>query len=201
MISYCLDLDRTLFRTDQFSRQLWRWLARATPTLDPAVELARQVEFCQLPQGPTGPRPYDLSAHLTDLGLDVRATFEQIVASELADGRFEYPGVAELIAQLRQAGSVLVLTYGVDDYQRLKAALCSSLAGVPVVTTLQSKATFLAERASGQQAVWLIDDKPLDQLPPWVRFLQVCQEGQAVDLAADWPIVQHLNEVPAVVLA
>lgn len=173
MIIVYLDLDRTLYRTAIATREKWRVLGGRYPQIDIAAECARQHDF-YVHDGDA--YAYDFSAHIAAIGLDVAEVYTVLRESELADGRLEYDGVAALVAHARTLGEVQILTYGIDDYQRLKASLCPSLASVPVVTTLRPKGEFLQDKGD----VWLVDDKPLaDALPQNVRFIRVCHDTNA----------------------
>lgn len=165
-----LDLDRTLYRTSLATKEKWRVVSEWYPHIDGAEAHAAQHDFYVYDESAYA---YDFSAHVAGLGLNVPEAYEILRQSELADGRLEYDGVAELVAHARTIGDVQVLTYGMDDYQRLKASLCPSLASVPVVTTLRPKGEFLQDKGD----VWLVDDKPLaGELPPNVRFIRVCHD-------------------------
>lgn len=167
-----LDLDRTLFRTSEFGPQKWPLLEKMYPQINGESEHARQSQF-YVRNGDS--YAYDFSAHLESLELDPGEVYDILIKSALADGRLEYDGVADLVSWIRQRGEVSVLTYGVDEYQRLKASLCPSLKGVEIITTLRPKAEYLADRGD----VWLVDDKDLaDELPSNVRFIWALLEGQ-----------------------
>ncbi len=164
-----LDLDRTLFRTDDFTHQIWQMIETWHPEISGEFELGRCHNFYQHADGMYF---YDFAAHVTSLGLLATDIFRRLRKSDLADGRLEYSGVSELINWAKQATRLSVLTYGPDDYQGLKADLCPSLDGVEVITTLKPKHLFFREnRPEGE--IWLVDDKPIgDELPPGVRFIQ-----------------------------
>lgn len=183
-----LDLDRTLFRTSEFGPQKWPLLEKMYPQINGESEHARQSQF-YVRNGDS--YAYDFSAHLESLELDLGEVYDILNKSALADGRLEYDGVADLVSWIRQRGEVKVLTYGVDEYQRLKASLCPSLKGVEIITTLRPKAEYLADKGD----VWLVDDKYLaDELPSNVRFIQALLEGQN-DEVGDWPKATRLAEV------
>ena len=166
-----LDLDRTAYNTDLSGRLIWQEIANSFG-VDGSHEYDRQRQFYVYNDESYA---YDLSAHLLDLGLSVDNVYGHLRRSSLADGRLEYLGLAEFVSWARGRGEIKVLTYGVDDYQRLKASLCPSLSGVEIITTLGSKAEYLANKGE----VWLIDDKFMaNDLPPNVRFLWMLQDGQ-----------------------
>lgn len=163
-----LDLDRTLYRTDLGTQLIWQRIASKFSDVDASRELGRQSEF-YVHEGNS--YPYNMRAHLVSLGLEADQVYEYLRRTEIADGRLEYEGVGELVSWARSAGEVSILTYGYDDYQRLKAALCPSIADLGVITTLKPKGDFLR---TIQGDAWLVDDKPVgNELPANVRFIQV----------------------------
>lgn len=193
-----IDLDRTLFRTTEFDQQRWQLLEQWFPEVVSAEqERPRQYEFF-VHSGEL--YAYEFTAHLQALGLDVSAVLERLRQSALADGRLEYEGTAQLIAWAQQQGEVTVLTYGPDEYQRLKAALCPSLREVTVVTTLRPKHEYFYELTL-EGEVWMVDDKPIgDELPAGVRFIQAAgYNALPVPDGAAWPVATTLADVSAII--
>lgn len=189
MIIY-LDLDRTVFRTAR-ANEIWQQIGLLYPGIDAHVEYERRSEFYHY-IGDGESYFHDMSAQLKSIGLDPEAVYAQLVNSELADGRFEYDGCAELLAALSRKYEVKILTFGKEDYQVFKAALCPSLRGIHVVTTLRSKADVLEEM---QGECWLVDDKPIgDELPGNVSFVQVDLENK-YSSSEVWPLYRSLPEV------
>lgn len=192
------DLDRTLFRTSEFDQQRWQLLEQWFPGVILAErEQPRQYEFF-LHSGEL--YAYDCVAHLQALGLDAPAVLARLRQSPLADGRLEYEGTAQLIAWAQQQGEVTVLTYGPDEYQRLKAALCPSLREVTVVTTLRPKHEYFYELTL-EGEVWMVDDKPIgDELPAGVRFIQAAgYNALPVPDGAAWPVATTLADISAII--
>lgn len=182
-----LDLDRTLFDTDR-AVELWDVLADHYDIV-PEVCIAEQEDFFVWHDGAY---THDMSEQLRSYGIHPPEAYEHIVASDLADGRFEIPYTAQLVAFLKEVANVAVLTYGPDEYQRVKAALCPSLRGIPVITTLRPKAEVLAE--SGQ--CYLVDDKDLGESPPKnVHLVQVVPPGKTIVADMPWPVCLSLKEV------
>lgn len=188
MIIY-LDLDRTLLRTDALE-ELWDYLRTEYPHL--ADHMGRNEDYLRYVDDMSY---YDFGAQLADMGLEPDVIYAELAESEYADGRYEYDGASELITSLRANGFELsVLTFGADDYQRFKASLCPSLAGMQIITTNRPKYDVLSEIA--EDGCWLVDDRPIgDELPNNVSFVQVSQEGQPFPHDALWPIKQNLQEV------
>ena len=182
-----LDLDRTLFDTDKAGEMWSVWAEHFS--LIPEVCVAEREQFYIWGEGSY---MHDLSAQLRAYGIDPKAAYEIIIASDLAQGSFELPYASELVEWLKEVADIAVLTYGPDDYQRTKAALCPSLAGVPVITTTGRKADVL--RDAGE--CWLVDDKDLGANPPEnVHLVQVVAPGGTVPEGKPWPICMDLKEV------
>lgn len=187
-LSVFLDLDRTLYRTTAAGMAKWQKIGELYPQVNAITEHDRQHEFYRR-SGDT--YAYDFTAHVEALGLMPEVVYDQLRQSELADGRMEHDGVYDLVSWLQSVADVKILTYGIDDYQRLKASLCPSLQDVEVITTLGGKDEYLQDKG----CVWLVDDKPLgDKLPATVQFIQACVEDQTVK-AEPWPVVVSLQQV------
>lgn len=188
-----LDLDRTLFRTSELDAAEWGLLGRQFG-IDSEAELARRTDFHVRSEKAYY---YDFAAHVRAVGLDEKEAFSFLLQSALADGRMEYDGVAELVAWARQRGTVHVLTYGPANYQRFKAALCPSLEGVEIITTLQPKGEYFREQyLTGE--VWMVDDKPIGgDLPDGVRFIQTAEyNGIVAPEHPAWPVATALSQIP-----
>lgn len=187
MTEVYLDLDRTLFNTDLFSELSWQFLAETYHVS--TDEESRQESFFV---HSNNMYYYDFAEHVRSTGLDADQVYEAIRQSELADGRLEYSGTGELIKGL--GNRARILTYGADDYQRLKVDLCPSITGVPVVTTQRPKRLFFQDNPT--PAV-LFDDKPIgDELPSSVTFVQSTSYNDisAPEESVSWHIVESIDE-------
>ncbi|QJU07340.1 hypothetical protein FBF29_01315 [Candidatus Saccharibacteria bacterium oral taxon 488] len=191
-----LDLDRTLFRTSELDKAEWGLLGRQFG-IDSEAELARRTDFHVRTEKAYY---YDFAAHVRAAGLDDEEAFSFLLQSALADGRMEYDGVAEVVAWARQRGTVHVLTYGPANYQRFKAALCPSLEGVEIITTLQPKGEYFREQCPTGE-VWMVDDKPIGgDLPDGVRFIQTAEyNGVTASEHLAWPVATALSQIPEIV--
>lgn len=185
-----LDLDRTLFQTAKMD-DVWRYLARRYADQVPSDAWRYQQEF-SVTAGDL--YYYDMSAQLRSLEFDPAEIYHEILRSPLSDGRFEFAGCQSLIAYLQSCADVQIITYGPTDIQNFKAALCPSLTGVTISTTLAPKQEFFASQATQG---WVIDDKAIwQQLPAGVHFIQVSMEGKPLpDTLPSWPIFTTLAEV------
>ena len=191
-----LDLDRTLFRTSELDKAEWGLLGRQFG-IDSEAELARRTDFHVRTEKAYY---YDFAAHVRAAGLGEEAVFAFLLQSELADGRMEYDGVAELVTWAKQRGTVHVLTYGPANYQRFKAALCPSLKEAEIITTLQSKSEYFREQCPTGE-VWMVDDKPIgSELPDNVRFIQTAEYNSiAAPEHPAWPVATALGQIPGIV--
>lgn len=191
-----LDLDRTLFRTSELDEAEWGLLGRQFG-IDSEAELARRTDFHVRTETAYY---YDFAAHVRAAGLDEKEAFSFLLQSALADGQMEYDGVAEVVAWARQRGTVHVLTYGPANYQRFKAALCPSLEGVEIITTLQSKSEYFREQCPTGR-LWMVDDKPIGgDLPDGVRFIQTAEyNGVTAPEHPAWPVATALSQIPEIV--
>lgn len=186
-----LDLDRTLFDTRQ-AGLLWQELAKRYD-IDAAKCTAERSNWYEWVDDTT--YYHDFSQQLTDYGIDASEAYEYLRQSPLAQGVFEFPYVDVLVRTLQEIADVKVLTFGIDDYQQLKASLCPSLRGVEIITTLESKTTVLG-RYMNKYDCWLVDDKPVgNELPKNVHFIQVALESEVPDYTVAWPIFTSLKEV------
>lgn len=184
-----LDLDRTLFRTNQIT-DVFREIEHQFQVNG---EMFRDDIYRSFYVHNAAGCYYDLSSHLYGLGLDAEEVYDYLIKTSLADGRFEHIGVKELVDILKTVADVRVLTYGEDKYQRFKAQLCPSLREVDIIATLG----FKGEALSGHGECWLVDDKPIgDQLPSNVKFIQVELEKDGIpDRLPDWPYFSSLERV------
>ena len=191
-----LDLDRTLFRTSELDKAEWGLLGRQFG-IDSEAELARRTDFHVRTETAYY---YDFVAHVRKAGLGEKAAFAFLLQSELADGRMEYDGVAELVTWAKQRGTVHVLTYGPANYQRFKAALCPSLKEAEIITTLQSKGEYFREQCPTGE-VWMVDDKPIGgDLPDNVRFIQTAEYNSiAAPEHPAWPVATALSQIPGII--
>lgn len=187
MIVY-LDLDNTLFNLEGVGA-IWSYLESRYPEAAGA-----SVNHEQYYRYVGELSYYDMTAHLTALGLDPATIYEELASSELADGTYQYDGAVELVSSLQGHGAeVRVLTFGEDAYQRAKASLCPALRGIQVITTRRPKAEVLEDMEEG---CWLVDDRPLgDELPNNVSFVQVVLDDRPVPSHADWTVKHSLAEV------
>lgn len=160
--TFYLDLDRTTFRTEK-AEELYDALAQLYPDnelIKCGYEQRGDYYMLSDDHDGDGNKLYchDLVAQLHDSGIDSDQAFAQLEKT-LGDGRFEYPGVAALVQALRERGTIKILTYGVESYQRFKARLCPSLQGIEIDVVMEPKSTYLNQYTGPND--WMIDDKVL----------------------------------------
>lgn len=191
---FYLDLDRTLFRTDQ-AAEIFAMIEQLYPgnyrARDGYTKRAAHYVYPRAAVGDEVTYYHDVAQWLRDVGIDEQEAFTQLAASSLADGRFEYDGVGRLVDALQLRGDVKLLTYGEDSYQRFKASLCPSLNGIEVITTTNPKVDSLNHY--GKVGDWIIDDKPLNGLLPGIRAVRVVHGSN------DPEICHSLDEVLEVI--
>ena len=186
-----LDLDRTLFDTRRIS-EVWQELAKKYD-IDAEASAAERSKWYVWESADT--YHHDFSAQLRAYGIRPKEAYAYIQASPLSDGRLEFPYVDQLVSALTPFARLKVLTYGVHDYQLLKASLCPSLENIEILTTLEPKGVVL-QRYSGTHDCWLVDDKPIgNDLPSGVHFVQVALESEVPDYTVNWPIFTSLKDV------
>jgi hypothetical protein len=174
---FYLDLDRTIFRTDQIAK-FFPVLERLYPE-NSAIRTAYETResyhvFPHLEEGDRKTYYYDLTSQLEQAGLDARQVFSQLHDTELSDGRFEYDGAEELVQILKARGEVKVLTYGEEIYQKFKASLCPSLRGLEVITTVELKVKYLNEHSTARD--WIIDDKVINGIRTGMHVLHILHD-------------------------
>lgn len=195
-----LDLDDTLFDTYAAWTLIWQKVAEIYPSVNPDKESSREQlrRYYVQPQGSSFAM-YDFRVHLDDLGLGdkVDDIYYHIKKSELADGRFEFEGVNQLIECAENlAQYVAILTFGLDEIQRFKKDLCPSVSDLKMITTLEYKADFF-KKNNIRNAV-LIDDKPIghDLAEAGIKFIQILHSDKRrqEEPPRPWPVVSSLSE-------
>lgn len=185
-----LDLDRTLFRTDDFTVPLWQTIAELYDRPEYAAEASRVKEYYL----PNDVQPlYGLAHHAASVGIRDRALFDKLANSKLSQTDWLYPGADELITWLRARGAVEVLTWGEDDFQSLKLQLCPLLTALPAHIIQTNKATWLKDRAPAL----IVDDRPLaPQLKgSGVDAIQILHADARSTGNVAWPVVGSLVEL------
>lgn len=193
-LTFYLDLDRTLFQTHRVD-ELFAAIARIYPEKPHIVNAyAERQKYYVYPfasSGDTVTYYHDVGHWMADEGLVMNDVLMRLIADGQNDGRFEFSGTREFVDELKGLGDVKVLTFGTDDYQRFKAALCPSLVGVEIITTFEPKGDALAR--IGKTGDWLVDDK-LVAVPEGMNFVQV-MHGDGDEPTQHPPVCSSLTEV------
>lgn len=158
------------------------------PQINAAEQIDKQTDFHVTME--SGYYYYDFTAQLQAAGLDAQEVYRRVAASPLADGRLQFDGEEEFILWLEEHATVMILSFGMLDYQAFKQSLCPALRTLSLVTVLEPKSVWLTDKGP----CWLVDDKPLNDLPANVRFAQVSLEGKPI-VAQAWPVLTSLHEV------
>lgn len=183
-----LDLDRTLFQTEQM-RELWKTIHQLYPLVDIAQAYDERKKYYRYTQNGYY---HDVFVQLQAYKLDPHEVFDRLRSIYKESNSLLFPGAVELIKQLQAKDTVRVLTYGEHRYQCAKASLCAVLDDVEVITTLEHKGKVLSDVGR----CYLVDDRPLgDELPPNVRFVQVALENEIAAPAGGWPLFNSLYQV------
>ncbi len=187
-----LDLDDTLVQNRKMIRGIWQYLAMVFPeaSIDPDRAYARLQDFYV--ETDSNLFAYNFDKHLQYYGIDPTDAYKSIVASELSDGRYEVNNLAGFVADIDKIAELLIITYGYDGYQRLKASLCPSLSGIEIITTLKNKSQALRRYPAIR---YMVDDRQLFDLPDTVKFVMVSLVGKTVDKSATEPVYTSLQEV------
>lgn len=171
--TFYLDLDRTIFHTERIG-ELFPVLERLYPENaalhDGYAHREQYFVFPHLDDGDEKTYYYDLARQLSDAGLSLDEAFA-VLRTELGEGRFEFEGALGLVQALKKLGTVKILTYGEDVYQKFKASLCPSVAGLEVLTTVDPKVDYL--NAHAKAGDWIVDDKVLSGLNAEVRAVHI----------------------------
>lgn len=187
-----LDLDDTLLQNRSMIRGVWQHIATTFPEagVDPDMAYASLQKYYV--ETFPGLFAYNFDKHLLRHGVDLASAYKSIAASELADGRYEIDNLAGFMTDVQKIADMLIVTFGYDSYQRLKASLCPSLDGIEIITTLESKALVLRQHKSVH---YLVDDRPVSNLPDTIKFVMVSLVGKTVDESAHRPVYSSLLEV------
>lgn len=187
-----LDLDDTLLQNRLMVRGIWHHIAGAFP--EAAVDPGMAYDSLQTYYAETAPGmlAYDFDKHLRHYGIDPTAAYESVVASDLRDGRYEIDNLSQFMSDVQKIADVLIVTYGYDGFQRLKAGLCPSLDGIEIVTTLENKVLVLRQHETVR---YMVDDRPIANLPDTIKFVMVSSVGKTVDELVSWPVYSSLLEV------
>lgn len=189
--NYIIDLDRTLFATGKFTPLLHLWIEE-TYGLKSGVLEAEQEKYYSYIEDLYA---YDLFSHLRAKNIDTDEFSHTLQKTSFANDAYLFEGATELLELCKNNGPVTILSFGHDDYQRLKYQLCPTIvSAAPLVTTLVPKYKMLSTVATGD--ITLIDDKAIGhQLPSSTTFIQALPEATTMPLNQPWPVFLSLHEI------
>ena len=163
MIKYAaLDLDRTLFKTDDFLSDISA-IGAAMASLSQHEFISDSQQFRYLSKDNLS--HYDFFAQLQHYGIEKNKQTIDYVTNTLrhAQKSYIYEDVSQFLVLLAlKHYKIFVLTYGEDTYQRTKVSASEELLGVPVAVVLEHKRIHLTR--TGGRGV-LFDDAVQELLP------------------------------------
>jgi hypothetical protein len=174
-----LDMDRTVFRTDQFVDDVAQ-----------AMEVGFGIDtqlFARLARGggatPNGSGSYHLKLFglVQDLGLDACQT-EEYIAETLSGHSYVYddvPPFLDFLATEVRPGTCMLLTQGDPRTQQIKYRCAPVLGRLPCVDTLRPKEEYINEYFFNDCGV-IIDDKIVRGLPLGFRHLWLTRDAEPI---------------------
>jgi|GEM_PF-4954152 len=140
---YLLDLDRTVFKTDEHFADFCEVLKEKFG-IDPSV--LREHEH-RLQQNPSPYSPLDDIRYSDEIDLDPEEVKSLATENLLAKGKdYVYPDAADFIRKLTQGGDrVVLVTVGTHEYQQHKVTLSSLLQNLPLIVTREAKSKLFAK--------------------------------------------------------
>lgn len=170
-----LDLDRTLFKTDDY----WQDFAVALALAAGKPKTTYLQSYSHFLAGEGRLQLIDYQALLAEAGV----RHDEVVRSVMkvtAGKQYLYEDAKKLLEQravLEISYEVAVLTYGEAQYQQIKLDLVPEIADLPHFITQRLKTDFIAKQFIDRQGV-LIDDKPDQDLPKgWTEVHINRQDG------------------------
>ena len=144
-----MDLDRTLFRTDEFVRDVWQ-LAGRLYGFDGERERLNAPDYFTY-NGEL--YDYDFFRHLSAASGGKGDEAFEAEAIRLLSGGYLYDDVQAILGEIDY-----IITYGNARYQSLKLSVCPELKGIPVHVVQQAKGPYIAKEFPGVRSI-LVDDK------------------------------------------
>lgn len=152
-----IDLDRTLFKTEEFSFALADIIAKHSDTTqDEFFKTLKRGDY-YVYSGDW--RYYDFFRHAGDLGYS-ETEITQIAQDEIKGDDYIYEDAKTFLQTLPSLDvHAMILTYGHDSFQKLKAGICRELDDVPIHIVLEPKARWIQNNYKEDRG-YLIEDKP-----------------------------------------
>lgn len=180
-----LDLDRTLFDTTRFMRDLWQAIGQIY-NVNPQHQLAELPEWYHQ-MGEL--RYYHFEEHVQAVLHQNADQVATAVRPLLADKNFLYPDVAELSKWQKRADyQIRILSFGGDWFQKFKISFCPDIADLPRDIILEAKNIFIARTFAGAQG-FLVDDKRNPDLPPGFTEVWIDRQSDVQKIKKDGIII------------
>jgi hypothetical protein len=186
-----VDLDRTIFDTNQFMVSLWEAASQLYPNTDVVYEVSRIREWYRA----VG----DLQYYLFDQHLHhaTGAAFEKIAPElrrRLQHEQFAFPDTAAITSWAAHGYDVRILSFGAQDFQAFKLSLIPQF-DQPRDIILEAKGAFITEHFPGVTG-FMVDDKRNLSLPAGVREVWLRRAGeQDINKESDMITIKSLKEV------
>lgn len=133
---YFVDFDGTLFRTKVF------W-ADFTPAFCKANNITLEVFRDTYVQSKNEKTIYDIDQHIALLG-STRETFDETLSRILEERSYAFPEV-ETFLKNHIDSKVVIVTQGVEWFQKVKIASVKELAHLPVIVTAYKKRLYIED--------------------------------------------------------
>ncbi len=180
-----MDLDRTLFDTDKFVKVIWDFAERYYG-IDAAAERGKAPDYFTYHNEMYDYRFFD---HLR-AATGKKYNKEQFVSAAKTGlpGGYLYGDVTTAVIDLIDA----IITFGNQEYQMLKLALCPGLKNIDSHYLLEPKGPYIA-RTFKQPSI-LIDDKRLEgEILAPCTFVRIDRSGARPETG----VITSLRQVPA----
>ena len=167
-----IDLDRTLFDTDSFFEDLSEHAANIVGvTKQTFIDNSANFYKTLYPNLTN----YNLLDQLSSYGFYEHDLIIGGLTEKLKNQarQYLYADVGRFLMQLKDMKlDAIVLSYGVEQYQRLKIALCPELESLNAVIVLEPKYVYLQQLAKDRDGV-LFDDVAQESMPANWRHILV----------------------------
>jgi hypothetical protein len=197
---YIIDLDRTSFNTTVFVHDLINLLEH-TFKLD-GHRFKASIKQFTLP----GEIGYDFYAHVQAVVGESPQAVNQLVAQRLQGRDYTYPDVAPWLANRTHGDTVVVMTVGETNYQKLKLHYAPPLRRLQALIVRENKGRVLRTALEGDDPlgldlasydrVTIVDDNPLTfselVAVPHIRPIYMSRPGEKF---SGQPVMGHVATV------
>lgn len=157
------DLDRVIFNTDKFSKDVTEISAELCRVS--AEQFKKDSQSFRI-KGDIGLHHYDYAAQLASYGANIADVYPVLLKSLTTHAKtYIYNDVVRVIEQCQMDNEdIFILTYGEDMYQKLKLKVCPQLDAITSYVILQTKGEFIDKKFPESSGV-LFDDTYQEWLP------------------------------------